>query len=188
MSVLLLEDGTKLESTAKPDTYILGDDTVILEQNGDQVTVRRRSDSVVLRRSVTLMDRSQRPKRQKQAAAKSATGDPGQTAVRRPGKPVKPGRWATLNRFIDDVAPFLGSHEVAVWAMLFRRANPAGIVKTSVRQLAGPGRSFSTVARAIARLERAGLLEYLSKAKHKGEPSIVRLTTKPEPPAEPLHG
>ena len=183
MKPLVLVDGTKLLPAGKPDTFTLGDDTVVVEREGNCVTVRLRKNGTVIRNKVMLADGGwqNRQPRRSGGRPESNHAHPGDTQA-------QPGRWRTLNRFMDDAAPNLGSNEIAVWAMLFRHADKAGIVKTSVRRLAGPGRSFSTVSRAIARLERLGLLKYVRKAKHRGEPSVVRLTTTPKASHEPLHG
>lgn len=68
-------------------------------------------------------------------------------------------RFAVLNAFIDFTMGELDRAEMAVWFALYRDTKPDGLARTSQADLARrAGTTDRTVRRAIADLERRGLL------------------------------
>jgi len=98
-----------------------------------------------------------------------------------PAKPKRPSgnRWATLNQFVDLIAPRLTLAECAVWLLLYRHAR-GGIVETSVRLVASQAAvSRPTAERALNRLCRAGLIRPVWKSRSRGSGSKYSLNHQP---------
>src|SRR5262249_10511530 len=85
------------------------------------------------------------------------------------------GRFGLLNAFVDCSMAGLSRAEMAVWLVLFRdcRDGTATTAQSSIAQRAGC--NARTVRRALARLERAGLVETLFRGGLRRGPSRYRV-------------
>lgn len=127
-----------------------------------------------------MSDKIQEAREKYQAATNAAAADraahaaaPPQKAVRKPGARSKAGagRWATLNGFVDVIAPRLALADRAVWLAMFRHARD-GRCETTVRTLAASvAVSRATVERSLRRLCEAGLIWSIWKSNDKSQPS-----------------
>lgn len=88
-------------------------------------------------------------------------------------------RWVTLNTFVDRVARYLDSQEIAVWLVMFRwtQDDHAEIRLTDIASRVG--KSTRAAKRAIDRLLEVGLLERLKRGTRQGGPSRYRLEPDP---------
>jgi hypothetical protein len=99
----------------------------------------------------------------------------------KPGKPAgDAGRWATLNAFVDIIAPHLTLAEQAVWVRLYRWCRE-GKVSASTRQIAaGCGITAKTATAAVKGLRDVGLVWVVSLSHHKGTASVYGLHPHPD--------
>ena len=108
-----------------------------------------------------------------------APDPPGRTA-RGPAsgkaKQSTPGRFATLNNFVDFTIAGLSRSEISVWLILFRDSRD-GSARTSISDLARRADcNRTTVLRALRRLEARCLVETVHKGGLRSGPSryVVR--------------
>lgn len=88
-------------------------------------------------------------------------------------------RWATLNAFVDVIAPRLTLAERAVWLVMFRHARD-GVVQTSERQLATAARiDKATAGRALRQLVELRLAWPVMKSRSKESTSRYGLHPRP---------
>ncbi len=88
-------------------------------------------------------------------------------------------RWATLNQFVDLVAPVIAKNEVLVWLLLFRHSRN-GTVETSERRIASALRLTRTSAgRALRGLTAAGLVWPIYRSTTKAAASKYGLHANP---------
>ena len=91
-------------------------------------------------------------------------------------------RFAVLNAFVDFTAAGLPRAETLVWLILFRDTKPDGLARTSQADLARrAGANLRTVKRAVANLERRGLLKVVRRGGLRQGPSTYRVKSL-EPP------
>jgi len=87
----------------------------------------------------------------------------GQTRSKPKGPPPKrssQGRFQTINGFLDVTMAGLDRAEMAVWLLLWRDTKPDGLARTGQEDLARrAGCTARSVRRALATLQRAGLVE-----------------------------
>lgn len=113
-----------------------------------------------------------------QLAAKASSRP---AAGRSAGRPARksPDRWATLNEFVDVIAPAITKTESLVWLLLFRNARH-GVVETSERTIASALQIQRTSAgRALRGLVECGLVWSIYKSIAKGVPSKYGLHPNP---------
>lgn len=103
------------------------------------------------------------------------------------GKPARQkttGRFALVNAFVDFTAGTLSRAELLVWLVLWRDTKPDGIARTGQADLARrAGVNVRTVKRAVATLNRRGLLVVVHRGSLRRGPSTYRvrpLTTRKE--------
>jgi hypothetical protein len=112
------------------------------------------------------------------ADSQAKAGQPTASASDKP-QPRKGDRWATLNTFVDVIAPRLTLAERAVWLVMFRHARD-GKCETTVRMLAnGAAVSRSTAEIALRRLEACGLVSVIWKSKDKARASKYGINGQP---------
>ena len=88
-------------------------------------------------------------------------------------------RWATLNQFVDLVAPVIAKNEVLVWLLLFRHSRN-GTVETSERRIASALRLTRTSAgRALRGLTAGGFVWPMYRSSSKGACSKYGLHSNP---------
>ena len=88
-------------------------------------------------------------------------------------------RWATLNTFVDVIAPRLTLVERAVWLVMFRYARN-GICETSERSIATQARiDKASAGKALRRLVELGLAWPVFKSSTKGTSSRYGLHPRP---------
>jgi len=93
-----------------------------------------------------------------------------------PPKGKTPGRWKTLNSFVDFTLRNLTRAEGFVWLVLYRETKPDGTATASVGWLAEQiGANRSTVVRAIKRLKAVGLLAVVRRGSLRRGPSQYRV-------------
>ncbi|HUY93326.1 MAG TPA: helix-turn-helix domain-containing protein [Pirellulales bacterium] len=91
-------------------------------------------------------------------------------------------RFRLLNAFVDFTAAGLPRAETLVWLILFRDTKPDGLARTSQADLARrAGANLRTVKRAVAQLERRGLLKVVRRGGLRQGPSTYRVKSL-EPP------
>ena len=114
--------------------------------------------------------------RQKVLALRNATNG----TVKPASKPSGQGdRWATLNTFVDVIAPRLTLVERAVWLVMFRYARN-GICETSERSIATQARiDKASAGKALRRLVELGLAWPVFKSSTKGASSRYGLHPRP---------
>lgn len=90
-----------------------------------------------------------------------------------------PDRWATLNEFVDVIAPAITKTESLVWLLLFRHAK-GGVAETSQRTIATALQIQRTsAARALAGLVDCGLVWPVYKSSSRGAPSKYGIHPQP---------
>ncbi len=95
-------------------------------------------------------------------------------------KPPKGDRWATLNSFVDLIAPRLTLAERAVWLVMFRHAR-GGICETSERGIATQaGIDKASAGRAIRRLVELRLVWPMFKSSSKDKFSRYGVHPRPD--------
>lgn len=113
----------------------------------------------------------------------AATVAPPKKAARRPGRSA---RFAVLNTFTDFTLATLTGTEVKVWLILFRDTKAdSGTARTGQSDLARrAGVNVRTVRRALAVLERGGLIVVRHRGRLNAGPSVyvVRPTGKQDQP------
>jgi hypothetical protein len=89
-------------------------------------------------------------------------------------------RFATLNAFADYGARHVGTTAQACWWIIFRETKPDGMARIAHRRIAECiGTSRHTVLRALATLEKNGLLIVVKRGDFSGASSIYRLRAMP---------
>jgi hypothetical protein len=107
-------------------------------------------------------------------------GEPTASAGDKP-QPRKGDRWATLNSFVDVIAPRLTLAERAVWLVMFRYSRN-GVCDTSERAIATQAAiDKASAGRALRRLVELRLVWALFKSNRKGTSS--RYGIHPQPAA-----
>jgi len=95
-------------------------------------------------------------------------------------KPRNGDRWASLNSFVDVIAPRLTLPERAVWLVMFRYTR-SGICETSERLIATQANiDKATAGRALRQLVRLGLVWPVFKSASKGTPSRYGVHPRPD--------
>lgn len=101
-------------------------------------------------------------------------------------------RWATLNRFVDSVAPCVSPVAQAAYLHMFRHADRAGRVQRTIGQIAaGIGMSGAAARRAVAELRRAGVIRVRARgsiARGGTVYAVVMADTDDPPSAISAHG
>ena len=94
----------------------------------------------------------------------------------RGGRQRHPGRFDTLNGFVDARMGSLSRGAALVWLCLWRDTKPNGLARTGVEDLAGRiGGNRSTVLRALRVLVDEGLVEVVRKGGIGRGPSVYRV-------------
>jgi hypothetical protein len=90
-------------------------------------------------------------------------------------KAAAPGRFGLLNAFVDGATSRLSRADLAVWLVLFRdsRDGTAATAQSAIAQRAGC--DVRTVRRALASLEKAGLVEVVVRSGLRRGPSRYRV-------------
>jgi hypothetical protein len=97
-------------------------------------------------------------------------------AGRPKGKRSSRGRFLTINAFLDVSMATLGRADLAVWLLLWRDTKPDGLARTSQADMARrAGCNPRTARRALAELERLGLLSVVRRGGLKRRMSIYRV-------------
>ncbi len=135
---------------------------------------------------ITDLDRRQaaRVAQSKAARGEPSTipGDDSQAAANAEPlpKPRNGDRWASLNTFVDVIAPRLTLPERAVWLIMFRYTR-GGICETSERTIATQANiDKATAGRALRQLVRLGLVWPVFKSTSKGTPSRYGVHPRPD--------
>ncbi len=135
---------------------------------------------------LTDLDRRQaeRVAQSKAARGEASTrpGDDSQAAANAEPqpKPRNGDRWASLNSFVDVIAPRLTLPERAVWLVMFRYTR-GGICETSERLIATQANiDKATAGRALRQLVRLGLVWPVFKSASKGTPSRYGVHPRPD--------
>lgn len=91
-------------------------------------------------------------------------------------------RFQTVNSFVDDIARYLTPLEVAVWLVLWRRADArTNVAEVSMEAMGDKiGRSDRAVQRAVEWLTRCGLIERLTRGTKQTGASRYRLEPRPQ--------
>lgn len=100
---------------------------------------------------------------------------------RRPAKAAtdQTNRFATLNSFVDGTMARLPRAAALIWLALWRDER-RGLSRTGMTDLARrAGCNHRTARRAVATLERAGLLEQLRRGRLGSGPSVYRVSPVP---------
>ena len=114
--------------------------------------------------------------RAKVLASRAATNGTAKPANKQRGQG---DRWATLNTFVDVIAPRLTLVERAVWLVMFRYARN-GICETSERSIATQARiDKASAGKALRRLVELGLAWPVFKSSTKGASSRYGLHPRP---------
>ena len=96
------------------------------------------------------------------------------------GKPSSRGRFESINAFIDKTLATLERAELACWLILWRDTKPNGLARTSQDDLAHrAGCNPRTVRRALARLEKKGLLCVVTQGGWPRRLSVYRVLPMP---------
>ena len=135
---------------------------------------------------VTDLDRKQAAavaqSRAARGEASTRPGDDSQAAAdgQPQPKPRNGDRWASLNSFVDVIAPRLTLPERAVWLVMFRYTR-GGICETSERLIATQANiDKATAGRALRQLVRLGLVWPMFKSVSKGTPSRYGVHPRPD--------
>jgi hypothetical protein len=111
---------------------------------------------------------------------------PRQPAVRGPRRRPKPstgqapGRFQTLNTFVDGTLRGLNRSDMAAWLVLYRDCRD-GIARTSLADMARRGgMDVRTASRAIRRLRKRGLVEVVRTGGLNRGPSTYRVNPVPK--------
>jgi hypothetical protein len=97
-------------------------------------------------------------------------------AERPKGKRSSRGRFECINAFLDVTMANLDRAELAVWLLLWRDTKPDGLVRTSQADLARrAGCNPRTVRRALAALQKAGLLAIVTQGGVPHRVSVYRV-------------
>jgi hypothetical protein len=119
-------------------------------------------------------ERCAKSQRDRGAHGKAANAGNAPAAARRSGD-----RWATLNTFVDVIAPRLTLAERAVWLVMFRFAR-AGVCDTSERAIATQAAINKVSAgRALRRLVELRLVWPMFKSSYKGTSSRYGIHPRP---------
>jgi hypothetical protein len=125
------------------------------------------------------VDRTAREQREKRVAQVGNGTAPHGSFSRRREKGRDQQRWATLNTFVDVIAPRLTLAERAVWLVMFRHARD-GIVQTSERQLSTAARiDKATAGKALRQLVKLKLAWVMMKSASKESTSRYGLHPSP---------
>ncbi len=115
--------------------------------------------------------------RAKVLASRTATNGTAKPASKQRGQG---DRWATLNTFVDVIAPRLTLVERAVWLVMFRYAR-VGICETSERAIATQARiDKASAGKALRRLVELGLVWPVFKSRSKGTASRYGMHPRPD--------
>ena len=113
-----------------------------------------------------------------QRAAEAASSPPAARPTRKSTR-KSPDRWATLNEFVDVIAPAITKTEAVVWLLLFRHAK-GGVVETSERRISTALQIQRTSAgRALRALVTCGLVWVIYRSTAKGAPSKYGIHPQP---------
>jgi hypothetical protein len=98
----------------------------------------------------------------------------------KPSTGQAPGRFQTLNAFVDGTLRGLSRSEMAAWLVLYRDCRD-GTARTSLADMARRGgMDVRTAARAIRRLRKRGLVEVVRTGGLNRGPSTYRLNSVPK--------
>ncbi len=87
-----------------------------------------------------------------------------------------PGRFASINTFVDITMRGLSGRASLAWVVLWRDTKPNGIARTGITDLARRmGCSTATAKRALAELRTRKLIEVADRGRLGGGPSSYRL-------------
>jgi hypothetical protein len=112
------------------------------------------------------------------ADSQAKAGQPTASASDKP-QPHKGDRWATLNSFVDVIAPRLTLAERAVWLVMFRYSR-SGVCDTSERAIATQAAiDKASAGRALRRLVELRLVWPVFKSNRKGTSSRYGIHPRP---------
>jgi hypothetical protein len=112
------------------------------------------------------------------ADSQAKAGQPTASASDKP-QPRKGDRWATLNTFVDVIAPRLTLAERAVWLVMFRYSR-SGVCDTSERAIATQAAiDKASAGRALRRLVELRLVWPVFKSNRKGTSSRYGIHPRP---------